>query len=97
MDKRGLSLDDIDWFLPHMSSNYFAEPIAEGLRAIGLDIPREKWFTNLSEKGNMGSASPFTILHDLRESGRIQKGQKILMYIPESGRFSTGFVYLEAV
>ena len=28
---------------------------------------------------------------------RIQKGQKLLMYIPESGRFSTGFVHLTAV
>lgn len=97
MEKRGLKVDDIDWFLPHMSSNYFAEPIAEGLRVIGLDIPREKWFTNLSTRGNMGSASPYIILHELFQSGRIQKGQKLLMYIPESGRFSTGFAYLEAV
>ena len=97
MAKRGLSVADIDWFLPHMSSNYFAEPIAEGLRVIGLDIPRERWFTNLTSRGNMGAASPFVILHELFQSGRIQKGEKLLMYIPESGRFSTGFVYLEAV
>lgn len=97
MLKRNLSVNDIDWFLPHISSCYFAEPLAEGLRVIGLEIPKERWFTNLTTRGNMGSASPFVILHELFQSGKIQKGQKILMYIPESGRFSTGFAYLEAV
>ncbi|MGL4766531.1 MAG: beta-ketoacyl-ACP synthase III [Formosimonas sp.] len=97
MQNRGLTVDDIDWFLPHISSCYFAEPLVEGLRVIGLEIPRERWFTNLTTCGNMGAASPFVILHELFQSGRIQKGQKILMYVPESGRFSTGFVYLEAV
>jgi 3-oxoacyl-[acyl-carrier-protein] synthase-3 len=37
------------------------------------------------------------MLDELFHSGRIQKGQKLLMFIPESGRFSSGFVYLEAV
>ena len=97
MQKRGLTVDGIDWFLPHISSCYFAEPLVEGLKVIGLEIPRERWFTNLTTRGNMGAASPFVMLHELFQSGKIVKGQKILMYIPESGRFSTGFVYLEAV
>ncbi|MDH4235181.1 MAG: beta-ketoacyl-ACP synthase III [Gallionella sp.] len=97
MKKRKLSAEDVDWFLPHMSSQYFAEPIARCLSEIGLPIPRERWFTNLAAKGNTGSASPFIMLDELLRSGRIQKGQKLLMFIPESGRFSSGFVYLEAV
>lgn len=95
--KRNLKTEDIDWFLPHFSSMYFAEPVAAGLRAIGLDIPRERWFTNLTTCGNTGSASPYIMLDELFNSGRIQKGQRILMYIPESGRFSSGFIMLEAV
>jgi 3-oxoacyl-[acyl-carrier-protein] synthase-3 len=95
--KRKLKVEDIDWFLPHFSSMYFAEPVAAGLRAIGMDIPRERWFTNLVTKGNTGSASPYIMLDELFRSGRIQKGQRILMYIPESGRFSCGFVLLQAV
>jgi len=63
----------------------------------GLNIPRENWFTNLTEKGNTGSASPFIMLDELFRSGRIQKGHKLLMYIPESGRFSSGFIFMEAV
>lgn len=95
--KHGLDKQRIDWFLPHYSSKYFAELVAAGVVDAGLDIPREKWFTNLIEKGNTGSASPYIMLDELFKSGRIQKGQRLLMYIPESGRFSSGFIYMEAV
>ncbi|MEC5386243.1 beta-ketoacyl-ACP synthase III [Uliginosibacterium sp. H3] len=95
--KRGLRADDIDWFLPHISSMYFAEPVADGLKAIGLPIPRERWFSNLTSCGNTGSASPYIMLDELFRSGRIERGQRILMYIPESGRFSSAFVMLQAV
>ena len=95
--KRGLDRQSIDWFLPHLSSQYFAGPVAQGVAEAGLDIPRERWFTNLYEKGNTGSASPFIMLDELFRSGRIEKGQRLLMYIPESGRFSSAFIYLEAV
>jgi 3-oxoacyl-[acyl-carrier-protein] synthase-3 len=97
MVKHGLKLDDIDWFLPHLSSQYFMQPVMDCLAKVGLPIPRERWFTNLFTKGNTGSASPYIILDELFRSGRIQKGQKLLMFIPESGRFSSGFVYLTAV
>jgi 3-oxoacyl-[acyl-carrier-protein] synthase-3 len=95
--KHGLKVDDIDWFLPHLSSQYFLQPVVDCLAKVGLPIPRERWFTNLTTKGNTGSASPYIILDELFRSGRIKKGQKLLMFIPESGRFSSGFVYLEAV
>lgn len=97
VEKYDLAAQHIDWFLPHYSSNYFVEPVAAGLAAAGLNIPRERWFTNLETKGNTGSASPYIILDELFRSGRIKKGHKLLMYIPESGRFSTGFIFMEAV
>ncbi len=97
IDKRGLRQRRIDWFLPHMSSNYFAHPIELSLAELELDIPRERWFTNLAEKGNTGSASPFIMLDELFRSGRIQRGDTLLMFVPESGRFSSGFVFMEAV
>lgn len=95
--KHGLAEQKIDWFLPHYSSNYFAEAVAAGVAEAGLNIPPEKWFTNLVQKGNTGSASPFIMLDELFRSGRIQKGNKLLVYVPESGRFSSGFIFLEAV
>ena len=95
--KHGLAAQKIDWFLPHISSKYFAEPVAAGLTEAGLHIPRSHWFTNLVEKGNTGSASPFIMLDELFHSGRIKKGHKLLMFVPESGRFSSGFIFMEAV
>lgn len=95
--KHDLTSQTIDWFLPHISSKYFAEPVAAGLREAGLNIPRANWFTNLVEKGNTGSASPFIMLDELFCSGRIKKGHKLLMFVPESGRFSSGFIFMEAV
>jgi 3-oxoacyl-[acyl-carrier-protein] synthase-3 len=95
--KHDLAAQRIDWFLPHYSSKYFADLVAAGVVEAGLDIPRERWFTNLVEKGNTGSASPYIMLDELFHSGRIRKGHKLLMYIPESGRFSSGFIFMEAV
>jgi 3-oxoacyl-[acyl-carrier-protein] synthase-3 len=97
IQKRKLRVDEIDWFLPHLSSQFFTEPVVQALAEVGLPIPRERWFSNLAQKGNTGSASPFIILDELFRSGRIKVGQKLLMFIPESGRFSSGFVYMEAV
>lgn len=95
--KHGLDRQRIDWFLPHYSSQYFAAKVAAGLADVGLDIPPERWFTNLVEKGNTGSASPFIMLDELFKSGRIQAEQRLLMFVPESGRFSSGFICMEAV
>jgi 3-oxoacyl-[acyl-carrier-protein] synthase-3 len=97
IEKRGLKSADIDWFLPHLSSNYFVEPVSRCLEAMGFAIPRERWFSNLARKGNTGSASPYIMLDELFRSGRIQPGHKLLMFVPESGRFSSGFIYMEAV
>jgi 3-oxoacyl-[acyl-carrier-protein] synthase III len=97
INKRGLGQRRIDWFLPHMSSNYFAKPIEQSLAELGLDIPRDRWFTNLTEKGNTGSASPFIMLDELFRSGRLKRGDTLLLFAPESGRFSSGFVFMEAV
>ncbi|WP_317984272.1 3-oxoacyl-[acyl-carrier-protein] synthase III C-terminal domain-containing protein [Candidatus Dactylopiibacterium carminicum] len=95
--KRALQADAIDWFLPHISSMYFADPVEQALRDIGLPIPRSRWFTNLATKGNTGSASAYIMLDELFRSGRIRRGQRLLMFVPESGRFSSGFAMLEAV
>ncbi|HLD95597.1 MAG TPA: 3-oxoacyl-[acyl-carrier-protein] synthase III C-terminal domain-containing protein, partial [Alphaproteobacteria bacterium] len=61
------------------------------------EIPLEKWFTNLESVGNVGSASPYVMLEELFYSDKIKKGQKILMMIPESARFSFSYVLLTVV
>lgn len=95
--KHGLTPEDIDWFLPHYSSQYFREPLRLKLLEMGFPIPEERWFTNLASKGNTGSASFYIMLEELFASGRLQAGERILCFVPESGRFSVGWVLLTVV
>jgi 3-oxoacyl-[acyl-carrier-protein] synthase-3 len=95
--KRQIHVAEIDYFLPHYSSEFFREKVYQGLKNIGFEIPYEKWFTNLTSKGNTGSASIFIMLEELFHSGRLMKDEKILCYIPESGRFSSAFMLLTVV
>lgn len=94
MDKHNLGSNDFDYFLPHMSSEFFKKQIYELLKEIGLDIPDEKWFYNLTRVGNVGSASTFLMLEELFNSGKLKKGQRILVMVPESARFSYAYIYL---
>jgi len=92
--QRSLSAREVDWFLPHMSSEYFRAPVADGIARAGLPIPAERWFTNLEWVGNVGSASIYIMLDELLKSGKLREGQHLLCFVPESGRFSSGFIYL---
>jgi len=87
----------VDWFLPHYSSEYFRKPVAEGLARAGVPIPQERWYTNLDRVGNVGSASIYIMLDELFKSGKLKPGQRLLCWVPESGRFSSGFIYLTAM
>lgn len=95
--KRDLKEEEISYFLPHYSSTFFRDKVYEGMKKGGLEIPFEKWFTNLTKCGNTGSASIYIMLEELFNSNKLSKGEKILCYIPESGRFSTSFMMLEVV
>jgi 3-oxoacyl-[acyl-carrier-protein] synthase-3 len=96
-EKRGLTPEMIDWFLPHYSSDFFRAKLCEKLKASGFEIPFHKWFSNLSEKGNTGAASIFIILDELAKSGKIRRGERLLCFIPESGRFTMCYMLLTAV
>jgi len=95
--KHQLSADRIDWFLPHYSSEFFRKPLMAGMDEAGFPVAESCWFTNLHTKGNTGAASFYIMLEELFASGRLQKGQRILAMIPESGRFSVGWVLLTVV
>lgn len=97
MEKHGLTSDGIDYFLPHMSSEYFKNQIGEVMASIGIDLPEEKWFYNLPKVGNVGSASPFLMLEEILNTGKLKKGDNILVMIPESARFSYAYLYLTVV
>lgn len=96
-EKHQLDVNTITYFLPHLSSEFFREKIMIELDKIGLPIPAEKWFTNLTSVGNIGCASPFVMLEELFNGGKFQKGDVIILMVPESARFSYAYLKLTAV
>lgn len=97
MRTRQITAPEVDWFLPHMSSEYFRQPMQQCMQDIGFPVPQEKWFTNLHTKGNTGSASIFIMIDELLKSGRLKTGERLLCFIPESGRFTGSLMHLTVV
>ncbi len=89
--------DEIDHLLVHYSSEYFRSDIVRLMTEAGLMIPEERWFTNLRTKGNTGAASIYIMLEEALNGGRFSTGDRILLMVPESGRFSVSFVHLTCV
>lgn len=97
MKKHNLTGDQIDYYLPHMSSEFFKKQIFDYHNKIGMDLPYEKWFYNLPQVGNVGSASPYLMLEEIFHSGRLKKGERLLVMVPESARFTYAYMYLTVV
>lgn len=97
LEVKNFDIENITYFLPHLSSQYFASRIAKELELIGIGIPVSKWFTNLSWVGNVGAASPYLMLEELFHSGKLKKGDTLLMGVPESARFNYAYVMLTVV
>lgn len=94
LEKYRVDPAEINYVIPHVSSMFFYGKLAEEIEARKIGLGTEKWFTNLTEIGNIASASIFAALDDLCQSGRLKKNDKILLLVPESGRFSYGTVLL---
>jgi len=94
LKKYNLDPSEVDYVIPHVSSMFFYGKLAEEIEARGLDLGTNKWFTNLIEIGNIASASIFAALDDLSNSGKLKENDKVLLLVPESGRFSYGTVLL---
>nr|WP_319509477.1 3-oxoacyl-[acyl-carrier-protein] synthase III C-terminal domain-containing protein [uncultured Draconibacterium sp.] len=94
LKKYNLDPKDVDYVIPHVSSMFFYGKLAEGIEARGLVLGTHKWFTNLTEIGNIASASIFAALDELCKTEMLKTDDKILLLVPESGRFSYGTVLL---
>lgn len=97
LSRQQTPIGDIDHFLPHISSYVFKEKLKNGFEQAGVRIPDEKWFINLDRVGNVGAASIYIQLEELFNSGKLKKGEKILLSVPESGRFSYVYALLEVI
>ena len=93
-EKHGIGPDDIDYFLPHISSYFFKQGFHDEMEKNGIGVPFEKWYMNLDKVGNIGAASIYILLEELMNSGTLKKGDRILLFVPESSRFSYIHTYL---
>lgn len=74
MDRNGLSAEDIDLFVFHQASKMTLESLTKALR-----LNESKVYLNLSQTGNLVSASLPIALKNAMAEGRIQPGNLILM------------------
>src|SRR5215469_4078948 len=81
--------------LCHYSAEHFRAKLLRRLRDAGYAPDEERWFTNLHTAGNTGAASIFVMLDAAR--GRLRPGDRVLLIVPESGRFTLAFAQLTCV
>lgn len=75
LKKAELTLNDIDWFVPHSANLRIIEAISKR-----LDYPTEKVLSSIEHYGNTSSASiPLAIWLALQES-KIKSGDKMVLY-----------------
>jgi 3-oxoacyl-[acyl-carrier-protein] synthase-3 len=83
LDENGISLDELDWFVPHQANLRIIEAVAKR-----LEIPIEKVLINVDRYGNTSSATIPTALDEAVRDGRIKKGQTVLL-----DAFGAGLTY----
>ena len=71
--RTGVSLDQIDWFIPHQANRRIVEAAAKHLKQ-----PFEKFYLNIDRYGNTSAASIPIAMDEMQEKGLLQRGQKVL-------------------
>lgn len=74
LEKNGLEKEAISHYILHQANRRILEAVAGRLHE-----PQEKFPMNLQEYGNTSSASIPILLDELRRSGSLQKGQRIVL------------------
>lgn len=87
MDNAGVTVDDIDWFIPHQANVRIIESIAQR-----LGLPREKAIVTLQDTANNSAATIPMALDIAVGDGRVQPGDLLLL----SG-FGFGMTWASAV
>ncbi|MBC7249934.1 MAG: ketoacyl-ACP synthase III [Anaerolineae bacterium] len=73
-EQAGLSLDDIELFIPHQANDRILQASARA-----LNIPTERMFSNLEHYGNTSAASVPIALCEAIEAGLIKRGDHLVM------------------
>lgn len=97
LSKHGINLEEINHVLPHASSMIIYKNLIAEIQSRNIIFDEKRWYTNLPQVGNIGSAAIFAILDEFWKTHELKSGEKILLLVPESGRFSYGTVLLSVV
>jgi 3-oxoacyl-[acyl-carrier-protein] synthase-3 len=84
LEKSGISIQDVDWLIPHQTS---VRAIRAGTKHIGArvgGVPKHIVY-NLEEFGNTASTTHFVALHRYLQEGRFRPGERILLLVFASG------------
>jgi 3-oxoacyl-[acyl-carrier-protein] synthase-3 len=69
-----LDMKDIDCLIPHQANMRILQAVAER-----LDLPLAKVFINVERYGNMSSASTVVALYEAVKTGRVKKGDLVVL------------------
>jgi 3-oxoacyl-[acyl-carrier-protein] synthase-3 len=70
----GLTLDQVQWIVPHQANIRIIEAAARGLK-----LPMERFIVNLERYGNTSTASIPIAMVEALEKGQIKPGEKVVM------------------
>lgn len=74
LEKNRLKKEEVDWFILHQANQRILEAVAKRMK---IDI--KKFPMNLQEYGNTSSASIPILLDEVNRSGKLKKGQKMVL------------------
>jgi 3-oxoacyl-[acyl-carrier-protein] synthase III len=94
--EHGETLDSYTMVLPHMSSYYFEPAVKKIMRELSPNREVPYW-TNLRTAGNTGAASIFIMLDEYVKTQPVAAGNRILLFVPESGQFNYVLISLTVV
>ncbi len=94
--EHGETLDNYTVVLPHMSSYYFEPAVRKAIAKFSQNRQVPYW-TNLRTAGNTGAASIFIMLDEYLKTQRVAAGDRILLFVPESGQFNYVLISLTVV
>lgn len=97
LNKHDMTSKDVDYVIPHSSSMVIYGNLVDAMKNEDFGLYKKEWFTNLTWVGNIGSSAILAALDEFCSTHKLKSGEKILLLVPESGRFSYGTVLLSVV
>ena len=83
LGKKGLTIEDVDWVLPHQANLHMIRDMAERVK-----LPQEKMLVNIDRYGNTSAATIPILLDENIRNGKIRRGHLLVFTA-----FGSGFTW----